>query len=65
MFSATWQVTLRSPDAVWVALSLAWVLPGFGLSWWEQEFPEDGCIEGAKDSSVEVDDLPKGRPQLN
>lgn len=54
----------RSPEVFLVALSLAWVLPGLGLSWWEQQFPEDGCVEGTKDRSVEVDDSPKGRPQL-
>lgn len=45
-------------------LSLAWVVLGLGLSWWEQQFPEDGCVEGAEDHSVEVDNSPEGRPQV-
>lgn len=66
MFSGTWQLMLRSSKVVRVAASLAWVFPGLdlGLSWWEQQFPEDGRTEGTKDGSVEVDDSPKGRPQL-
>lgn len=55
---------LRSSEVVRVAVSLARVFPGLDLSWWEQQFPEDGRTEGTKDGSVEVDDSPKGRPQL-
>lgn len=55
----------RSPSVVRVSLSLARVLPGLSPSWLEQQFPEDGRIEGTKDCLVEVDDSPEGRPQLN
>lgn len=64
MLNATWQLMLRLSEVVWVTFSLAWVLTSLGLCWWEQHFPEDGCIEGTKDRLVEVDDSPKGRPQL-
>lgn len=56
------KLTLRSA-VVWVSRGLPWVVPRLGLSRWEQQFPEDGCIERTKDRLVEADDSPKGRPQ--
>lgn len=65
VLNAAWLLMLRSSEVVWVTFSLAWVVTRLGLCWWEQRFPEDGCIEGTKDRLVEAGDSAKGRPQFS
>lgn len=47
-----------------VTQGLPWVVPCLGVSRWEHQLPEDGGVERTEDPLVEVDDSPKGRPQL-
>lgn len=50
--------------ACWPPPGLPWVVAGLGISRREHQLPEDGGVERTEDPLVEVDDSPKGRPQL-
>lgn len=58
------QPMCSSHTNVFFWVTLARVLPGFSLSWQQQQLPEDGSVEGTEYCSVEVDDSPKGRSQF-